>query len=81
MAVVVKFPGLFCCQWDCEKEADFLIVGNLNNGMDNDTHSCEEHVGEMLGTPDFLKEDNTEWVVSGIPQEEKERYRKMEKVA
>ncbi len=75
-----RFSGLYCCKWDCEKEADFLIVGNLNNGMDNDTHSCEEHVVEMLGTPDFLTDDNTEWVVSVIPQAEKERYRDMEKV-
>ncbi len=70
-----KFPGLYCCQWECEKEANFYIVGNLNNGVDNDTHACGEHIGEMLGTPDFLTEDNTEWVISPIPESELMRYR------
>ncbi len=25
-----QFPGLYCCQWDCGKEAEFYIVGKLN---------------------------------------------------
>lgn len=76
---MTKFSGLYCCQWECEKEADFYIVGNLNNGIDNDTHACEQHVGEMLGTPDFLTSDNTEWVISPIPESELMRYRTLEK--
>jgi len=75
-----RFPGLYCCQWDCEKEADYYIVGNLNNGVDNDTHACEHHVGELLGTPDFLTGENTEWTVSVIPQAEKERHQVIEDV-
>lgn len=74
-----KFPGLYCCQWDCEKEAACYIVGNLNNGVDNDTQSCEEHVGELLGTPDFLTENNAEWVISFIPESELLRYRTLAK--
>ena len=70
-----KFQGLFCCEWECLKEADFLIIGNLNAGYDNDTYACEGHVGELLGTPDFLVGDNSEWVVSIIPEAEKLRWR------
>ena len=73
-----RFPGLYCCQWECEKEANFLIVGNLNNGMDNDTHACTNHVVELLGTPDFLEGENTEWNVSFVPEAEKERWRNLE---
>jgi len=70
-----KFPGLFCCQLECEKEAECYIVGNLNNGVDNDTHACTDHVGELLGTPDFLENENTEWVISVIPASELLRHR------
>ena len=78
---MTKFLGLYCCESECDSEADFYIVGNLNNGMDNDTHACWQHVGGLLGTPAFLTEANTEWSVSEIPLTEKERWRALAEVS
>ena len=70
-----KFQGLFCCERKCPKEADFSIVGNLDAGYDSDIYACEDHVGALLSTPDFLIDDNSEWVVSIILEAEKMRWR------
>jgi hypothetical protein len=69
------FPGLQCCVIGCDLEADVVIIGNLNAGFDNDTYSCFAHVGDLLGTPDYLDGENTSWDVSVVPDEEKQRWR------
>ncbi len=76
---MTKFDGLFCCDPDCPEEAEYLVIGNLNNGMDNDTHACTNHVGSMLGTPDFLQGENSEWSVSLIPETELAKWRTTKK--
>lgn len=75
-----KFPGRFCCLWDCELEARFNIIGESNH-PDDETDSCEEHVGVMLGSPDWLETDNIAWTVVDIPETELTRHRNLLKEA
>jgi hypothetical protein len=69
-----RFKGRFCCEWDCESEAAFHIQGGSGHPDDN-TDSCEAHVGVMLGTPDWAQNDNTWWDVSLIPESELDRWK------
>lgn len=38
---------LHCCEMTCEADAEFEIRGRTNHPEDY-THSCTEHVGELL---------------------------------
>jgi hypothetical protein len=46
---------------ECQKEAEFDIYGQ--SGFEDNTQACEEHVGVLLGTPDWAKKETTEWTV------------------
>ena len=57
----------WCCKLECGAAADVAIYGGSGYHED-DTHSCFAHVGEMLGTPDWLLEPgmpgpNKSWTV------------------
>lgn len=54
---VVRKQQLRCCIMECGRPAEFEIYGESNHPEDY-TESCEEHVGALLGTPDWLTEDN-----------------------
>ncbi len=66
--IPTRYPGRFCCVWECPKEAEFEIQG-LHH-FEDQTDACTEHVGELLGTPDWLSKDNTEWSVRSITRAE-----------
>ena len=52
----------WCCAMGCPKGAEYHIYGGSGH-FEDDTQACEDHVGYLLGTPDWLKKDNTEWTV------------------
>lgn len=52
-----------CCVIGCGKPAEFEIAGGSGH-FEDFTHACEDHVGELLGTPDWLDEENREWTVT-----------------
>jgi hypothetical protein len=54
-----------CCFIPCDKDADFEIRENTRTDPDNYTHSCEDHVGKMLGTTAGFSEC-LDWTVSFI---------------
>ncbi len=61
-----KFPGApgkpYCCENTCEKDAEFSIHGSSGH-FEDVTETCEEHVGELLGTPMWLEKENSHWLV------------------
>lgn len=60
---------MHCCQMECEKDAEFEIHGESGRLEDN-THACTDHVGALLGTPEWLiqegHEENRSWTVVWI---------------
>ena len=58
---------LHCCQLDCPLPAEFEIIGDSGHFEDT-VHACENHVGVLLGTPDWLERENREWVVVPLVQ-------------
>ena len=50
---------------DCTLKADFGIYGGSGH-FEDVTEACENHVGELLGSPDWLEKDNTEWTVVSL---------------
>lgn len=57
-----KKPPPQCCIMDCDKEADFEIYGESKH-PDDATEACEDHVGALLGSPAWLKNQNQSWTV------------------
>lgn len=59
-----------CCVIECGIPADVEIVANTGNYEDY-THSCLEHVGDLLGS---ILEDaewgSYDWTITVIPEEE-----------
>jgi hypothetical protein len=51
-----------CCHFGCEERAEFVIYGSSRHFEDT-TEACVKHVGELLGTPAWLEENNTHWTV------------------
>jgi len=51
-----------CCDLWCMNSAEFEIVGGSGH-FEDQTLACEVHVGSLLGTPDWLDRENTEWIV------------------
>lgn len=43
----VEISHIVCCHLECDKNAEWSI---FDEGLpvDNDTHACTEHVGELL---------------------------------
>ena len=64
-----KFPGApgnpYCCEMHCKKDAEFGIYGSSGH-FEDVTEACEEHIGVLLGTPDWLKKKNDHWLVYPI---------------
>ena len=54
-----------CCNLFCMEPAEFEIVGGSGHFEDS-TLACAVHVGELLGTPDWLVEPNDLWIVAPI---------------
>lgn len=53
-----------CCEINCDKPAEFEIRGE--QGDDDNTHACADHVGELLGTPDWADKENQRWTVTTL---------------
>lgn len=58
---------LKCCYlmsdgFQCGKKAEYEISENTRKDIDNYTHSCEDHLGKMIGTTDGFSKCE-EWVV------------------
>ena len=51
-----------CCFLTCPLPATFTIYGQSDHPEDV-TEACEDHVGSLLGTPDYLERDNISWRV------------------
>ena len=62
MAERVLLP---CCDLWCMDPAEFEINGGSGHFEDN-THACEAHVGSLLGTSDWLDQENREWIVTPL---------------
>ena len=50
----------------CDKDAEFHIFG-IPFHFEDETHACVDHVGALLGTPDWRKQDNEGWTVYPLP--------------
>ncbi len=58
-----------CCVITCRKDAEFDIFGGSGHFEDT-TQACEDHVGSLLGSPDWLApKDNTQWTVVALETE------------
>lgn len=57
-----------CCKIDCDAPAEFEIVGESGH-PDDSTHACEAHVGELLGTPEWLSRRNRSWTITALSGE------------
>ena len=57
-----------CCIIECDKNAEYGIYGGSRH-FEDVTEACEDHVGALLGTPDWLKQNNTEWTVVELSTE------------
>jgi hypothetical protein len=53
---------LTCCLAPCDQPAAYQIIGESNH-PDDMTEACVDHVGALLGTPDWLQVDNRAWTV------------------
>lgn len=58
-----------CCCCGCYEKAEFVIKESTRSDIDNFTHSCASHVGELLGTTDGFPECS-EWIVYKISCDE-----------
>ena len=59
-------PERYCCRPGCRTEAAFDIYGESNH-PDDSTMGCADHVGWLLGTPDWLGgDDNGVWTVVAL---------------
>lgn len=60
---------LRCCftknKQQCKKKAIFEISENTRQDPDNYTHSCEKHLGKMIGTTEGFPECE-EWTVTAL---------------
>lgn len=57
-----------CCDPDCDRPAEFGIYGESGHPEDV-TEACVAHVGELLGTPQWLPGHNLSWTVAVITEE------------
>mgnify|MGYP001576680925 CR=1 FL=1 len=61
-----------CCAMtngeQCDAPAEFAIYGESAHPDDN-TESCEAHVGALLGSPLWLKKENSQWTVVFIAKD------------
>lgn len=68
----------WCCIIECENDAEFEIFGDSNHYEDS-TEACEDHVGALLGTPDWLMKmrgrETKEWTVVPIARDHHEVHR------
>jgi hypothetical protein len=48
---------------ECDKDAEFTIFGGSGH-FEDVTEACTEHVGALLGTPEWLTKGNREWTVT-----------------
>lgn len=55
----------FCCHQTCTKGADFSIQGSSGH-LEDITDACQEHVGDLLGTPIWLSKENEYWHIRPI---------------
>ena len=55
-------PTDHCCVVGCRKNGEYEIYGESNHPDDN-TVSCEEHIGRLLGSPAFTEDVNKSWTV------------------
>lgn len=55
----------WCCYMDCFEDATFSIHGSSGH-FEDITEACADHVGLLLGTPDWLPKNNDHWVVHPI---------------
>ncbi len=60
-----------CCDLWCMNPAEFEITGGSGHFEDN-THACETHVGSLLGTPEWLDQENREWIITPLAQPSRE---------
>ena len=58
-----------CCEPGCGKPAEFQIAGGSGH-FEDVTEACRDHVGALLGTPQWISEDNALWTVSVLSPEE-----------
>lgn len=58
-----------CCESGCGKPAEFQIAGGSGH-FEDVTEACRDHVGALLGTPQWLPGDNLTWTVSVLLYEE-----------
>ncbi len=60
----------YCCYIDpctdegCKAKVDFLITGQA--GFEDTTDACERHVGLLLGTPMWAKNENQCWDIEVV---------------
>ena len=55
-----------CCHMDCNEIGIFEIKGVDSDSLEDITYGCEEHVGELLGTPADCEIENTQWIINFI---------------
>jgi len=55
---------LKCCEPKCGKEAEFEIICTDSCNPEDYTHSCEKHVGKMLGS--IIIENPKHWEIISI---------------
>ena len=60
-----------CCVIGCGNPAEFGIHGGSGH-FEDATEACENHVGTLLGTPDWLEPDNKQWTVAALGDTEDE---------
>ena len=60
-------PVPHCCEIGCDKPAEFRVHPDGLKFADSFSDACREHVGEMLGWPDWDAKQSPHWNVSAIP--------------
>lgn len=60
----------YCCAPGCDKNAEFVITGNLEAAYENETEMCAGHLVLGLTTPDTFPIENSQWTVVPIPAEQ-----------
>lgn len=75
----MRYPGLFCCEPTCQREAEYEITGDLGPSYDNYTQVCHAHIETGITTPDaFGGKRNQEWIVRAITAAEKAAWRQID---